>query len=94
MYKRRADLVGFVNGLPLVFIELKASHRRLKDAFDDNLRDYRDTIPQLFWYNAFIILSNGSDSRDRQHHGGLGALRRLEEDQRRGRDRASSRWRR
>lgn len=63
MYKRRADLVGFVNGLPLIFIELKASHRRLKNAYDDNLTDYRDTIPQVFWYNAFIILSNGSHSR-------------------------------
>jgi len=63
MYKRRADLVGFVNGIPLVFIELKASHRRLENAFNNNLRDYKDTIPQLFWYNAFIILSNGSQSR-------------------------------
>lgn len=63
MYKRRADLVGFVNGLPIVFIELKAVHKRLKDAYDKNLTDYRDTIPQLFWYNAFIILSNGSESK-------------------------------
>lgn len=63
MYKRRADLVGFVNGLPLIFIELKASHRRLENAFRHNLRDYKDTIPQLFWYNSFIILSNGSLSR-------------------------------
>jgi type I restriction enzyme R subunit len=63
MYKRRADLIGFVNGLPIVFIELKAVHKRLKDAYDKNLTDYRDTIPQLFWYNAFIILSNGSESR-------------------------------
>jgi len=63
MYKRRADLVGFVNGLPLIFVELKASHRRLKNAYDDNLTDYRDTIPQVFWYNAFIILSNGSKSK-------------------------------
>jgi len=62
MYKRRADLIGFVNGLPLVFIELKASHKRLEDAYNQNLRDYKDTIPQLFWYNAFIILSNGSKS--------------------------------
>jgi type I restriction enzyme R subunit len=62
MYKRRADLVGFVNGLPLVFIELKASHKRLEDCYNNNLRDYKDTIPQLFWYNAFIILSNGSKS--------------------------------
>lgn len=63
MYKRRADLIGFVNGLPLVFIELKAVHKRLENAFQHNLRDYKDTIPQLFWYNAFIILSNGSESR-------------------------------
>lgn len=63
MYKRRCDLVGFVNGLPLVFIELKASHRKLENAFRDNLRDYKDTIPQLFWYNSLIIVSNGSQSR-------------------------------
>jgi type I restriction enzyme R subunit len=63
LYKRRTDLLGFVNGIPLVFIELKASHRNLKTAYDDNLTDYRTTIPQLFWYNAFIILSNGSKSR-------------------------------
>jgi type I restriction enzyme R subunit len=63
MYTRRADLVGFVNGLPLVFIELKAAHRRLETAFTGNLRDYKDTVPQLFWPNALIILSNGSHSR-------------------------------
>ena len=63
MYKRRADLVCFVNGLPLVFIELKATHKRLENAYRDNLADYKNTIPQLFWYNAFIILSNGSESR-------------------------------
>ena len=63
MYTRRADLVGFVNGLPLVFIELKATHRRLETAYTGNLTDYKDTIPHLFWYNALIILSNGSQSR-------------------------------
>jgi type I restriction enzyme R subunit len=63
MYKRRADLVGFVNGLPLIFVELKAVHRKLENAFKDNLTDYKDTIPQIFWYNAFIILSNGSESK-------------------------------
>ncbi len=63
MYTRRADLVGFVNGLPLVLIELKAAHRRLETAFTGNLRDYKDTIPQLFWPNGVIILSNGSQSR-------------------------------
>ena len=63
MYKRRADLIGFVNGLPLVFIELKATHRRLENAYNHNLKDYKETIPQLFWYNALIILSNGSASK-------------------------------
>jgi len=63
IYNRRADLVGFVNGLPLVFVELKASHKRLENAFDNNLRDYKNSIPQLFWYNAIVILSNGSKSR-------------------------------
>ena len=63
IYTRRTDLLGFINGLPLVFIELKRHHRRLKVAYKDNLRDYKQTIPQLFWYNAFIILSNGSKSR-------------------------------
>ncbi len=63
LFKRRADLVGFVNGLPLVFMELKASHKRLRDAYDHNLRDYRDTIPQVFVPNAFIVLSNGRESK-------------------------------
>ncbi len=60
---RRTDLVGFVNGLPLVFIELKTSHRKLINAYRENLKDYRSTIPQLFRYNQLIILSNGIQSR-------------------------------
>ena len=61
--KKRSDLLGFVNGIPLVFIELKASHKALENAYKYNLSDYKTTIPQLFWYNAFIILSNGSKSK-------------------------------
>lgn len=63
MYKRRADLVGFVNGLPLVLVELKAAHKQIENAFKRNLKDYKDTIPHLFWYNGFIILSNGTDTK-------------------------------
>jgi type I restriction enzyme R subunit len=63
MHKRRPDLLGFVNGIPMLFIELKTSHKNVKDAFEKNLRDYKDTIPHLFWYNAAIILSNGSQTR-------------------------------
>src|SRR5689334_5937570 len=61
--RKRADLVAFVNGIPLVFIELKASHKKLELAFEKNLSDYKDTIPQMFWYNGFVILSNGSKAR-------------------------------
>lgn len=64
MYRRRCDLLGFVNGIPLVFIELKAPHVPLRSAFDDNLRDYRgQSIPQLFHPNAFILLSNGTRTK-------------------------------
>ena len=63
MYKRRADLVGFVNGIPLLFVELKAAHKNIQTAFTGNLTDYKDTIPQLFWFNAFIVLSNGSEAK-------------------------------
>ncbi len=64
LYNRRCDLVGCINGIPLVFIELKKPSVNVKHAYDDNLRDYQaGTIPQLWWYNAFIILSNGSESR-------------------------------
>ncbi|MCH7672384.1 MAG: type I restriction endonuclease subunit R [Proteobacteria bacterium] len=60
---RRPDLIGFVNGLPLVFVELKASHKQLIHAYKHNLKDYRDTIPHLFSFNQLIILSNGVQSR-------------------------------
>jgi type I restriction enzyme R subunit len=63
IYKRRADLVGFVNGLPMLFVELKKSHGKLEHAYKHNLKDYKATIPQLFWYNALIILSNGSEAK-------------------------------
>jgi type I restriction enzyme R subunit len=62
-HKRRPDILGFINGLPLVHIELKAPGEKASDAYNDNLRDYRDTIPQLFWYNQFIIISNGTDTK-------------------------------
>lgn len=63
IYNRRADLVGFVNGLPLVFVELKASHHKLEEAYEGNLTDYRMTIPRVFWPNGFIVLSNGKESK-------------------------------
>ena len=63
LYRRRTDIVGFVNGIPLLFIELKKSTVDVKNAYIDNYTDYLDTIPHLFYYNAFLILSNGLEAK-------------------------------
>ena len=63
LYRRRADIVGFVNGIPLLFVELKNHNVEVENAFNENYRDYLDTIPQLFYHNAFIIFSNGLEAR-------------------------------
>ena len=62
-YNRRADLVCYVNGLPLVFIELKAVYRNIRAGFDENLSDYKDTIPHAFYHNAFLVVSNGDRAK-------------------------------
>jgi len=63
LHRRRADTVLFVNGIPLVLMEFKDPNRPVKAAYDENLADYRDTIPQLFVSNGFVLLSNGSDAK-------------------------------
>ena len=63
LYRRRTDIVGFVNGIPLLFIELKKQNVDIKDAYDCNYTDYLDTIPHLFYYNAFLIISNGLEAK-------------------------------
>jgi len=63
LYTRRPDLVGFVNGLPLVVMEFKKPGVPARAAFDDNITSYKSDIPQLFWYNALLIASNGTESR-------------------------------
>ena len=63
IYRRRTDIVGFVNGVPLLFIELKKNTVDVQNAYTDNYTDYQDTIPQLFYYNAFVMLSNGLDAK-------------------------------
>lgn len=63
LYTCRPDLVGFVNGLPWVVIELKKPGVPARAAFDENLTHYKHQIPQLFWFNALLIASNGADSR-------------------------------
>ena len=63
LYRRRTDIVGFVNGIPLLFVELKKTTVDVQNAYDDNYTDYLDTIPHLVYYNAFIILSNGIEAK-------------------------------
>lgn len=62
LHRRRPDTVGFVNGLPLLLAEWKGPACPLADAYDNNLRDYRDTIGHLFPANGFVILSNGLEA--------------------------------
>ena len=63
LYRRRTDIVGFVNGIPLLFVELKKNTVDVRNAYDDNYTDYQDTIPHLFYYNAFLMLSNGTEAK-------------------------------
>lgn len=63
LYRRRTDIVGFVNGIPLLFIELKRNTVDVQNAYEDNYNDYLDTIPHLFYYNAFLMLSNGTQAK-------------------------------
>lgn len=84
LYRRRADIVGFVNGLPLLFVECKAVHKDIRHAYEQNLSDYKDTIPHLFHHNAFIILTNGHEAKigslsSRYEH--FNDWKRLEEDE-------------
>jgi len=59
----RPDLLGFVNGLPLLFVEFKRQDKDLKVAFDDNYTRYLQDLPGLFAFNALVVLSDGFDAR-------------------------------
>ena len=63
LYHKRTDIVGFVNGIPLLFVELKKNTVDVQEAYTCNYTDYLDTIPQLFYYNAFLVLSNGLEAK-------------------------------
>jgi len=63
LYRRRADIVGFVNGIPLLFVECKNIHRNLKAAFEKNFSDYKDTVPHLFHHNAIVMFGNGDKAK-------------------------------
>jgi type I restriction enzyme R subunit len=84
LYRRRADIVGFVNGLPLLFIECKNVHRDLEVAYRKNLSDYKDTIPHLFHHNAVVVLANGIKAKIgslSSEYGHYGEWKRLAEEE-------------
>lgn len=83
LYSRRPDAIGFVNGIPLLLIEWKDITKPVQEAFEANLRDYRDTIPGLFDFNGFVILSNGLEALMGPSHAAFETFapwKRLEED--------------
>ncbi|MCB7078778.1 hypothetical protein LI012_18595, partial [Caldibacillus thermoamylovorans] len=62
---RRADVLIFVNGLPLVVIELKSTtdeHVGIEQAYNQ-IQTYKQDIPSLFYYNTFCILSDGINAK-------------------------------
>ena len=60
---RRPDVLLYVNGIPLVFVEIKNSNVKLKTSYSNNLTNYKHDIPQLFITNAFCVLSNAVETR-------------------------------
>jgi type I restriction enzyme R subunit len=64
-HTRRPDIILFVNGLPLVLLELKNPadvNADLVKAFDQ-LQTYKEQIPDVFHYNEILVISDGSEAR-------------------------------
>ncbi|BAF70809.1 type I restriction endonuclease subunit R [Nitratiruptor sp. SB155-2] len=62
---KRVDIVLFINGLPLVVMELKNptdSNANIKSAYNQ-LQNYKQTIPTLFTYNEILIISDGLEAK-------------------------------
>jgi len=84
LYHRRPDIVGFVNGIPLLFIECKNVHKDLEVAYRQNLSDYKDTVPHLFHHNAIVMLGNGIEAKVgtiTSNYNHFAEWKRLEEDE-------------
>lgn len=64
--KRIPDGIVYVNGLPMVVLEFKSAVKEettIKDAFTQLTVRYRRDIPELFKYNAFVVISDGVNSK-------------------------------
>lgn len=64
-HTRRPDIILFVNGLPLVLIELKNPADEAADIWKayDQLQTYKAQIPDVFQYNEVLVISDGTDAR-------------------------------
>lgn len=62
-YYRRPDIIIFINGMPMVFIELKNSIVKVEEAYNNNLTNYKKDIPNLFAFNQICVLTNGLETR-------------------------------
>lgn len=60
---RRPDVLLFINGLPIVFIELKNSTIKVEESYNNNLVSYRKDIPNIFAFNQICVLSNGLQTK-------------------------------
>ena len=63
LYRRHPDIVGFVNGLPLLFMEFKNIGKDIRSGYEKNFKDYTDTIPHIFHHNALLIFGNGHKAK-------------------------------
>ena len=64
-HTRRPDIILFVNGLPLVLLELKNPADETADIWKafDQIQTYKEQIPDVFEYNELLVISDGSDAR-------------------------------
>lgn len=64
-HARRPDIILFVNGLPLVLLELKNPADENADIWKafDQIQTYKEQIPDVFYYNEILVISDGSEAR-------------------------------
>lgn len=64
-HSRRPDIILFVNGLPLVVLELKNPADEAADIWKafDQIQTYKEQIPDVFQYNELLVISDGSEAR-------------------------------
>ncbi len=63
--EKRFDVIIFINGLPLVFVELKSAtdeKATLRKAYTQ-IQNYKKAVPSIFYYNALCVISDGIEAK-------------------------------